>query len=605
MSPKKSDAEIKEEQRKVAEDEDVAPGAFHSVTNSNENNMEKDGDEDDQRSEQRRQIVSQYVLNGSDDQDRSSFFVEGSQTECSSAMDDSQIKSEAKRQGPLTRNSNNSGVTAVRGKSNTKVTGPTVLATRQSINVTEDDDDTTAVPPGVPLRRSPFTYRENNNNNDPTTTVTNNPPRQEEETKAPESQDGSELAAELVDERKDQERLKQTLENVLQTQNAVQVVDVEAEDRLKRQRQRRNFCLYAFLGSAVLAGVVAAVVVTSSRNQQQTAAPTILPSMSPTMAPTTRESAVVEAVVSEFGDLPEDEDAPQHAAIQWLTDMDTTIEFPLDSEESEHIFLERYAAAVFGYSTQYSSWFNNDNWLDPNVSVCDWFGLTCNDDERIAVLDLAVQNLDGHIPSEIGYLDNLDFVFLFRNKLRGTIPPEVGKLGDVDFMYLNENLLTGQIPDELSGLLDADELFLFGNQLNGTIPAAFGGLVDLVNLYMHDNRLSGEIPSSLSQLKRLQRLYLQDNNIQGQIPSELGGIISLQRIQLHNNRLTGQVPSELGGFLGLSVLTLQDNNLTGEMPEDICALRDAPIDDLEVLEADCATNDTGVGMNCTCCSFCW
>ena len=116
---------------------------------------------------------------------------------------------------------------------------------------------------------------------------------------------------------------------------------------------------------------------------------------------------MIEAVVSEFGNLPEDENAPQHMAIQWLTEQDATIKFPLDDseEESDHIFLERYVAAVFGYTTQYSSWFNNDNWLDPDVSVCEWFGLTCNDDGRIGVLDLAVQNLDGPIPryAAVGY----------------------------------------------------------------------------------------------------------------------------------------------------------------------------------------------------------
>ncbi|KAL3927524.1 MAG: hypothetical protein SGBAC_013052 [Bacillariaceae sp.] len=609
MSSKQSDDEIKAEQRKVREmlranvsdDEDSVPGAFHSLTNPRVSKRS---------AEQRRQVVSQYVIDGdaSDDDDdcevKQSFIGEKADGDSELSSDelkpsgtDSKIKDEVnlKRRGPR---SLSPGATAVRGNSHTsqskaeatKVTGSTALAKRQSLrrNSNEnDDDDTTAVPPpGNPLRRAPVTYRDSN---DPT-----NPPRQQE-AKIAESDQGSEISAELVDEKKDQERLKETLENV---------VDVEAEDRLKRRRQRRNFCLYTLLAGAVLGGVVAAVVTTSNQ-KQLTFAPTISPSMSPTVAPTTRESAVVEAVVSEFGDLPEDEDAPQQKAIQWLTKEDTTTEFPIESEEAEHAFLERYVAAVFAYTTQYSSWINNDNWLNPDVSICDeWFGLSCNDDGRIGVLDLAVQNLDGPIPSEIGYLDNLDFVFLFRNKLRGTIPSEVGNLGDVDFMYLNENLLTGQVPDELSGLLDADELFLFGNQLTGTIPADFGGLVDLVNLYMHDNMLSGEIPSSLSQLKRLQRLYLQDNKIGGNIPSELGGIISLQRIQLQNNKLTGSIPRELGGFLGLSVLKLEGNELTGEMPEEVCALRDVgPIDDLEVLETDCT--DPVLMVNCTCCSYCW
>lgn len=61
----------------------------------------------------------------------------------------------------------------------------------------------------------------------------------------------------------------------------------------------------------------------------------------------------------------------------------------------------------------------------------------CNDDGRIPVIDLAVQNLTGTIPTEIGFLEDLDFVFLFRNELEGTIlPTEMGNLGDVDHMYV-------------------------------------------------------------------------------------------------------------------------------------------------------------------------
>ena len=85
--------------------------------------------------------------------------------------------------------------------------------------------------------------------------------------------------------------------------------------------------------------------------------------MAPSAAPTSRESAVVSAVMEEFGDIPFDEASPQRRAIQWLTEKDTTITFPLDSEELQYGFYERYVAAVCAYTTQYWFWVKNDNWL--------------------------------------------------------------------------------------------------------------------------------------------------------------------------------------------------------------------------------------------------
>jgi len=242
--------------------------------------------------------------------------------------------------------------------------------------------------PSAPLRNDSRTFNADPEHNDP-------PHSQRNANNVNDSQ----ISAELINEEQEQERIMNTLNNFLQEQNTVQVVNVEAEDRLKRQRQRRNFCLYTLLAVAVLgAGVVATEKVTSDKNQAFIFAPTVSPSMSPTMAPTTRESAILQAVVDEFGNLPEDESSPQYRAIHWLIEKDTTIEFPLDSEEAEHAFLERYVAAVFAYTTQYWYWFNNDNWLNPHVHVCEWFGLTCNASGRIGVLDLSVQNLDGPIP---------------------------------------------------------------------------------------------------------------------------------------------------------------------------------------------------------------
>lgn len=402
-SSKKTDDEIKAELRRRVrannrartsddEDESFMPGAYHSVAKPKASKRsERDS------VQQRQKVVFNYILDqGEEDEDEENVVMVKRNTNNSDSKNPSSDDLFTADEKVTSVGSDPSKSQAERAN-HMKVTGST-LGARQSRRILshlmdDDDDHSTLTPDSVPLRRAPVTYRDNA---DPDANSPPSPPPVEEE-KLPESQDeGSELSAELIDEEQEEKRLKQTLERVLENQNAVQVVDVEAEDKLKRARQRRNFSLYALLAAVVLGGVVAAVVVTF--NRQQTLAPTISPSMSPTMAPTTRQSAVMEAVMNEFGDLPEDENTPQYRAIQWLTELDTTTEFPLDSEEAEYTFLERYVAAVFAYTTQYVYWIDNENWLNPDVSVCEWFGLSCNDDGRIGVMDLSVQNLDGPIP---------------------------------------------------------------------------------------------------------------------------------------------------------------------------------------------------------------
>lgn len=187
------------------------------------------------------------------------------------------------------------------------------------------------------------------------------------------------------------------------------MVDEQTEDKLKGERQKRNLCLYAILAIFVVGGVVIVTIVVSNTNQS-TASPTMAPSIAPTMASTSKESAILEAILNQFGDLPDDTSTPQHRAIQWLMDQDFSISFPLEKDSDELVFvLERYVAAVLAYSTRYWYWIRSDNWLNPTVSICDWFGLTCNDAGRLGVMDLAMQNLQGPIPR---YKNKLRAVFI-------------------------------------------------------------------------------------------------------------------------------------------------------------------------------------------------
>ena len=243
-------------------------------------------------------------------------------------------------------------------------------------------------------------------------------------------------------------------------------------------------------------------------------------------------------------------------------------------------------------ATDGDNWLSNQNWLS-NRPIGTWYGVITDENDRVVELDLSENDLNGTIPSELGYLTYLEVLYLSENQLSGTIPsalgilsnltelslwsneltgiipPELGKLANLEVMYLGDNELSGTIPTELGNLTNLEDLGLYSNKLTGVIPAELSNLINLEWLVLTENRLSGPIPPKLDRLTNLTDLYLGQNELSGTIPPELGNLTNLEKLFLHSNQLSGEIPSELGNLTKLTGLSLWDNRLTGTMPSEL------------------------------------
>jgi hypothetical protein len=63
--------------------------------------------------------------------------------------------------------------------------------------------------------------------------------------------------------------------------------------------------------------------------------------------------------------------------------------------------------------------------------------------------------------------------------------------------------LNGSIPTQLGSLKNLTYLYLWNNQLTGSIPAGLGSLTQLQHLYLNGNQLNGEFPASITSLTNL------------------------------------------------------------------------------------------------------
>ena len=219
-------------------------------------------------------------------------------------------------------------------------------------------------------------------------------------------------------------------------------------------------------------------------------------------------------------------------------------------------------------ATDGDNWVSNQNWLS-NRPIGNWYGVITDENNRVVDLDLSENELNGTIPSEIGNLIYLEYLYLSENQLSGTIPSALGVLSNLIELSLWSNELTGTIPPVLGRLENLEVLQLGSNELSGPIPTELANLINLEELGLHSNNLIGVIPPQLDKLTNLTALYLGQNKLSGTIPPELGNLTNLEDLFLHANQLSGEIPSELGNLTKLTALSLWGNGLSGTMPSEL------------------------------------
>lgn len=263
-------------------------------------------------------------------------------------------------------------------------------------------------------------------------------------------------------------------------------------------------------------------------------------------------------------------------------------------------------------STGGLSWDKSDNWLRDDVSICEWYGVTCDDQQRVSELSLDGNNLVGLVPSIVFYLPNLRKLNMGRNQLWAKFDDiQYSKLEELHLHETNVNSLVGisnadslkfldlkktqldgkTIPDELYKLSNLTVLELSECGLTSTISSEIGKLKNLVTLLLDRNDLTGQMPSTIGKLTALEDFFLTDNRFFGTLPPEMENLTSLKSLFLDSYNENGVGIS--GPLLSFSTmpklrdLHLGSNSLTGPIPSNLLAGVDSF---KEVVEVDLASN---------------
>jgi hypothetical protein len=207
----------------------------------------------------------------------------------------------------------------------------------------------------------------------------------------------------------------------------------------------------------------------------------------------------------------------------------------------------------------------------------------------LPVVNIAFNNLNGTLPSELHALSSLQDLIMSENGLQGTIPSSLWNHRRLQFINLYKNRLSGSLPESLLGLLQLEWLEMTENELTGSVPKLAPASLELMGistnfltgtisasdswenmryLGLDFNMLSGSIPESIYS-SNLEYLSLWDNQISGSLSDKVGRCVELEILDLSSNVMTGSIPSEVGSLSNLEELYLDKNSFTGTIPSEM------------------------------------
>lgn len=238
-----------------------------------------------------------------------------------------------------------------------------------------------------------------------------------------------------------------------------------------------------------------------------------------------------------------------------------------------------------------NDWHRNDFWNSP-IDFCDWYGVGCDINGHVVVLNLAANNLRGTTPPSIFDLPYLQILYIHSNPIdfifdnienaRNLLDLRLGSTGlttlqgvgnakSLTFLDVSFNALAGKFPEELLQLKNLRVLDIGENSFSGPLPTSFGSLPYLRVLQSYSNEFTGTLPS-FNDSRVLHKIYFARNNLTGTIPIDfLNGISKNTNltVDLSHNYLTGAIPKELGRFDDMAIY-LRMNQIE-ELPAILCS----------------------------------
>ncbi|GMH44062.1 hypothetical protein BSKO_11996 [Bryopsis sp. KO-2023] len=192
------------------------------------------------------------------------------------------------------------------------------------------------------------------------------------------------------------------------------------------------------------------------------------------------------------------------------------------------------------------------DWNPLNISrVCEWTGITCNENRNIKKITLTQKELSGVVTPLVAYLEFLEELRLNQNNLKGNLPNVMG-LPNLRIIRMDLNSFTGG--------------FYFHDAQNWLSPLG----KSLEEIFVDQNQLRGSVdsapPETFSQ-SPIQVLRYGKQFFYGTIPHGYEGFPELHDLRIGYNEFYGTVPKEWEAMKLKNLYLPRLPGICGEKPE--------------------------------------
>ncbi|KAI5397038.1 variant 3 [Lathyrus oleraceus] len=289
-----------------------------------------------------------------------------------------------------------------------------------------------------------------------------------------------------------------------------------------------------------------------------------------------------------IGDSP----APAPAPAAEIECENRNMSFPNERLKHSYVAFQAWKKAI------YSDPFNTTaNWVGHDV--CSYNGVFCSpalDDPTLNVVagvDLNHADIAGHLPEELGLLNDTALFHINSNRFCGIIPDSFENLTIMHEFDISNNRFVGEFPlvvlkwknlkfldirfNDFEGVLppelfekELDAIFLNNNRFTSHIPETLGNSTASVVSFAN-NHFTGCIPKSIGHMVNLNEIVFLGNSLGGCFPQEIGLLGDLTVLDASKNGFVGTLPN-LAGLKNVEVIEIAHNKLSGYVSNTICQL---------------------------------
>lgn len=191
---------------------------------------------------------------------------------------------------------------------------------------------------------------------------------------------------------------------------------------------------------------------------------------------------------------------------------------------------------------------------------------------------------------------------IFEGELESDSTPVLGAMKRLTHLEIESNYFNGTLPSAIGTMDKLTYLYMRRNNMVFDLDFIKTGQFDnMFAMWLDGNDVTGSIPTEIGLMTGLASFSLANATLTGSIPDEIGNLNQLRRLWLFNNQLSGSIPQTLNNLELLEVVELHGNNLVGDMPQGVCSAVDKSEYEYKSLTSDCVSEVTCSNSCCTKC----